>query len=250
MDPTLGLAAKYGINRSEFWVKPGLTLRLLAFNSSRPLFRNNPRLRRAINLALDRKALQATAGGRARATGHRPVPPSQRARIHGSRGSIHSPAPTSRRVRALARGRRLRGGKAVLYTTEFALALQAAQLVKHSSSPRSGSTSNEGPRRSTSRRPRILRSSPAGREAWDIALVLWTPNIPDPHAYLNELLEAGEFLDGTTLTRFRSSPASPRARRAARTLQVRERNGAYGMLDALLAQRVRAARRARTWSTR
>jgi ABC-type transport system substrate-binding protein len=62
-DPTFDLAAKYGINQSEFFVKPGLTLRMLAFNSSRPLFRDNPKLRRAINFALDRKALQGPAGG-------------------------------------------------------------------------------------------------------------------------------------------------------------------------------------------
>ena len=62
-DPTLGLTAKYGINRSEFWAKPGLTLRMLAFNSARPLFRNNPKLRQAINFALDRQALQGTSGG-------------------------------------------------------------------------------------------------------------------------------------------------------------------------------------------
>ena len=36
---------------------------MLAFNSSRPLFRNNPALRRAVNFALDRKALQAIGGG-------------------------------------------------------------------------------------------------------------------------------------------------------------------------------------------
>ena len=41
----------------------GLGLRMLAFNSSRPLFRNNPRLRRAINFALNREELLATSGG-------------------------------------------------------------------------------------------------------------------------------------------------------------------------------------------
>ena len=61
-DPTLDLPAKYGVNRSEFFVKPGLTLRMLAFNSSRPLFRNNPRLRRAINYA----SIERPAGDRRR----------------------------------------------------------------------------------------------------------------------------------------------------------------------------------------
>ena len=34
MDQSLGLVAKYDINRTRFFVKPGLTLRMLAFNSS------------------------------------------------------------------------------------------------------------------------------------------------------------------------------------------------------------------------
>ena len=63
LNPALGLREKYGINRSRFFSQPGLTLRMFAFNSSRPLFRNNPALRRAVNFALDRQALQAIGGG-------------------------------------------------------------------------------------------------------------------------------------------------------------------------------------------
>jgi ABC-type oligopeptide transport system substrate-binding subunit len=72
-------------------------------------------------------------------------------------------------------------------------------------------------------------------ESWDIALVLWTPNIPDPHAYLNQLLET-QFLDGGTLTGFRSAKASRVLSLAARTLQARARRLAYGALDAMLAR--------------
>ena len=35
-------------------VTPGLSVATLVFNSARPLFRNNPALRRAVNLALER----------------------------------------------------------------------------------------------------------------------------------------------------------------------------------------------------
>src|SRR5262249_39751170 len=64
-DQSLGLVQKYGINPSWFFVRPGLTLRILAFNSSRPLFRNNPNLRKAVNFALDRNELVASAGAQA-----------------------------------------------------------------------------------------------------------------------------------------------------------------------------------------
>jgi hypothetical protein len=64
---------------------------------------------------------------------------------------------------------------------------------------------------------------------------VWTPNIPDPHAYLNQLLE-NQFLDGRTLTGFRSSIASRELRRASRTLQAQGRAEAYAELDAFLAR--------------
>ena len=35
-------------------------------------------------------------------------------------------------------------------------------------------------------------------EPWDIALVLWSPPIPDPYAYLNALLDT-DFVGGTNL---------------------------------------------------
>ena len=63
MDQALGIVDRHGVNRSRFFVKSGLTLRMLAFNSSRPLFKNNPPLRRAVNFALDRQALLPLAGG-------------------------------------------------------------------------------------------------------------------------------------------------------------------------------------------
>ena len=67
LDPARGLIAKYGINRSRFFLKPGFTLRMLAFNSARPLFRDNPSLRRAVNFALDRRAIVGIGGTRSRA---------------------------------------------------------------------------------------------------------------------------------------------------------------------------------------
>ncbi len=46
------------MNRSQFWVQSGLGLNAFALNTSRPVFRNNSRLRRAINFAVDRAALR------------------------------------------------------------------------------------------------------------------------------------------------------------------------------------------------
>ena len=118
LNPALGLMAKYGINRSRFFSQRGLALRMFAFNSSRPLFRNNPALRRAVNFALDRQALQAIGGGplAGRLTDQY-IPPL----VPGFRDGDVYPLERAdqERARELARGN-LRGGKAVFYTGDFA----------------------------------------------------------------------------------------------------------------------------------
>ena len=45
------------MNKSQFFLRPGFTLRALLLNSSRPLFKDNPSLRRAVNLAVNRREL-------------------------------------------------------------------------------------------------------------------------------------------------------------------------------------------------
>jgi ABC-type transport system substrate-binding protein len=55
------LFKKYGVNRSRFWVLQGGAILYLALNMSRPPF-NDPDLRKAVNYAIDRRALVEQAG--------------------------------------------------------------------------------------------------------------------------------------------------------------------------------------------
>src|SRR5689334_23725609 len=55
-------AQKYGINKGQFWVQPLLNTSYLAFNTSRGVFKNNVALRKAVNQAIDRRALLAQSG--------------------------------------------------------------------------------------------------------------------------------------------------------------------------------------------
>jgi ABC-type transport system substrate-binding protein len=57
-------AQKYGINKGQFWVKPILSISYLAFNHDRPLFKgaNGIALAKAINYAIDRKAMLVQSG--------------------------------------------------------------------------------------------------------------------------------------------------------------------------------------------
>jgi len=234
LDPTLDLIRKYGINQSRLRVRPGLGIRMLAFNSSRPLFRNNPRLRRAINFALNRQELLATSGGPvvARVTDqHLPhgMPGFRDARIYPATGDLA-------RARELARGH-VREGKAVLYTTGTnPLPVLAAQIAaKQLAQIGLDVTIKQIPEHVTS--VNYLETLTARGAAWDIALVLWTPNIPDAHAYLNLLLES-QLVGGESLSRIHSRLASAELDRVVRLPQGRARNRAYAEVDATLARDV------------
>ena len=54
----------YGVNRpgGQFFIERGTILRMFVLNTNRPLFKNNPKLRQALNFAVDRRALRASSG--------------------------------------------------------------------------------------------------------------------------------------------------------------------------------------------
>jgi ABC-type transport system substrate-binding protein len=218
----LDFEARYGRNKSLFWVRPGLTLRMLAFNASRPLFRNNPRLRRAVNFALDRRALVASSYGPvlSRATDQLlpyAVPGFRDANLYPLEGNLE-------RARELARGR-LRGAKAVLYVEEgFPPAIETAQLVQEQLA-RIGLEVEIKPQAGGAEYQAQL-TNPG--EAWDMAFVFWNPNVPDAHTYLSLLVETWLQGGDSTLT------AAALARAARRPLG-RARNVAYAEVEAMIA---------------
>jgi len=228
----LGLEQKYGINRSQFFIKPGLTLRMFALNSSRPLFRDNPRLRRAVNFALDRQALQTTVGGpRAGRLTDQYLPPL----VRGFRDAHIYPLERAdtQRARELARGS-LRGGKAVLYTSNIPLSVASAQLTKQQLAEIGLEVEIKlVPFHTAS--AAYLRLLAARDEPWDMALVLWTPNLPDPDAYINLLLDT-HHIGATNVAGFASAAYDRKMQQANRLLNARARSRAYGALDVQLAR--------------
>jgi peptide/nickel transport system substrate-binding protein len=232
LDPSLGLVAKYGVNRSRFFLTPGLTLRMLALNSSRPLFRDNPRLRKAVNYAVDRQALLVAGGGAL--TGAltdqylpRTVPGFRDARVYPLADADLD------RARALAGGN-VRGGKAVLYTSDFPLPLAVARLAKQQLAEIGLDVDVKAlPYHLAS--AEYLRRLAARDEPWDLALVLWTPNVPDAYGYINALLDT-QFVGSTNVSGFASGNYDRAMRRAAREADAGRRNRTYGELDIRLAR--------------
>jgi peptide/nickel transport system substrate-binding protein len=219
---------KHGLNRERFFTQPGFTVRLLVFNASRPLFRDNPELRRAVNLAIDRSAL---SGGPVAVRTDQYLPQA----MPGFRDEDVYPLQGSDlgRARELARGN-TRGGKAVMYTTDFPPPIAAAMTVR-------AQLAEIGLDVEVRAIPEHIASAAyAGQlarqgEPWDIALVLWAPPIPDPWAFLNALLDT-DFIGGSNLGGFSSFAVDASLREAARMPQALTRQRAYGQLDLRLAR--------------
>jgi peptide/nickel transport system substrate-binding protein len=225
-DPARRLAAKYGVNESQFFLQPGFTFRGYAFNVSRPLFRNNPKLRRAVNFAIDRTAFRRAAGGplSSRLTDQY-LPPGiagfKDARIYPLSG------PDLRRARALARGN-TRSGKVVLYTIDLPFHLSFAQSIRQNLAQIGLDVQIKG----------IPLPAYFGRlmarGPYDLGFATWTPDYADPYAVLNLQLD-GRFIGATNWARFDSAQYNSLLRRAA-LLQGAPRYRTYGELDVQLAR--------------
>jgi peptide/nickel transport system substrate-binding protein len=231
-DSNLGLVAKYGTTGPRFFDRPGFTLRILAFNSARPLFRDNPGLRKAVNLALDRRAIiNGSSGPLASVATDQYLPQS----MPGYRNAAIYPLDRAdlTRARALAQGN-LRGRKAVLYTNSGAITMAFGQLIKRQLAEIGLDVDVVGVPLHTASNEYFSKLA-AADEPWDIALGLWQPSYIDPYAYLNQLFDA-QYIGGTNFTRFGSTTLDRAMRQTARMLQGGERNRAFGALDVRIAR--------------
>jgi ABC-type transport system substrate-binding protein len=122
------LAKKYGVNKGQFWAQPSGFLRMFVLNTSRPLFRKNPKLRRAVNYAVDRKALLRERGGSpgGRLTDQYLTPIKlgfQDEHIYPLTG------PDVNKAKQLAKGH-TRSGKATLYVSTVPAPVAQAEIIR------------------------------------------------------------------------------------------------------------------------
>jgi ABC-type transport system substrate-binding protein len=126
-DNYVGLPQKYGVNKRRMWIKPGLWIGAIHLNTQSPLFKDNVRLRQAVNYAIDRRALRALAGVFSTRTTDQYLPVAAPG-FHDV--AIYPSRPDLKRARALAQGH-LRSGKAVMYSLCLGAADERAQVVQY-----------------------------------------------------------------------------------------------------------------------
>jgi ABC-type transport system substrate-binding protein len=225
-DPSRKLAATYGVNRARFFIAPGTTTFGFVLNTSRPLFRNNPRLRQAVNFAVYRSAVRRASGTELQSELTDQYLP---AGFPGYRDARIYPLgkPNLARARELARGN-TRGGKAVLFTVASPPRLAAAQSVKRDLAKIGLEVKIVG----------IPLPAYFGRlgatGAYDIGFRPWVPDYADPFAILNVNFD-GRFVGSVNWGRFDDEEFN-RALRQAASLEGAARYKAYASLDERLAR--------------
>jgi ABC-type transport system substrate-binding protein len=225
-----GLAAKYGVNKGRFFVKPSLGVWFLAFNHDRPLFRTggvhgNVNLKKAINYALDRHALVIQSGAFSGRRTDQILPPG----MAGFRECNCYPTvkpPNFALAKKLAAGH-TGDGKAVLYTFTSAYGPLWAQIVQFDLK-QIGIDVEVKP---LARAVQITRTGTKG-EPFDMTLDGWNADYPDPYDFVNVLL------DGSTIQAANNNdksyfddPVFNKRMDQAAQLTGDKRYAAYGRLD-------------------
>jgi peptide/nickel transport system substrate-binding protein len=213
-----GLVSRYGVNRNRLFVKPTLRFFYLVFNHDRPLFSRNADLRRAINYALDRPEMVRQFGPLVGRRTDQILPPG----LPGYRNWDIYPlkGPDRKKARALARGN-LRDAKAVLYIRRPVaepFAQRVAEVTRFNLAQISLDVDIEEV-------PNLFQRLRTPGEPWDIALVGWFADYPDPFNFINEL-----FSGDNNTGHFKDVGFDRRMRQAAR-LAGAARLTAYALLE-------------------
>ena len=200
---------------------PQLGFRFLQFNTARGPFAD-VRLRRAVNYAIDRRALAAAAGDLPSAAYLPPGLPG------ASRASVYPLRPNPARARALAHGFR---GKVVLYSCRRPDCTTAARIVRANLAPLGIAV-------------RIVQfddqwsAAQQPGAAYDIVLAGWFYDWPDPSEVLNVFLDSKGFRPDWAPRPLSIPEPYRRALRRAALLRGPARVAAYARLQLKLERNV------------
>ena len=210
---------------------------MYVLNSSRPLFRDNPKLRQAVNFAVDRGTLRSRPH-----TAARPTSTSRRRSRASRSGTSTRSGATWRARKALAAGN-LRGGKAVLYVPDCRGAARRGPGASRAAGADRARASRSG-RSASTPRPRPTSAGSATRTSRGT----WRSSSGRPTSSIPPATSTGCSTPSTPAARTWPGSTSPSyldlMRRAAR-LQGAARERAYADLDLQARARRGAARAAR-----
>jgi len=220
------LSEKYGINKSQFYVKPQVGNWYIAMNTARPLF-SNVKLRQAVSHAIDRRFMVAQhgflAGQRTDQFLPNSMPGFKQAQIYSIKG------PNYTKAKALAQGN-TGDGKAVMYTFNVAQGPPIAQSVQFNLKQIGVDVEIKLLDRVVQHDKMSVRGEP-----FDIGLEGWLMDFPDPSNFINVLLDGRRIQadHNVNVSYFNNAKMNKEMDRAY-GLAGQARLDAYGNLDATL----------------
>jgi ABC-type transport system substrate-binding protein len=125
-----GVAGRFGVNKTRFWVEPLNCLGYLAVNTLRPQFAHNVALRRALSWAVDRRAALALVPPYSGSPWTHLLPPGDPASITARSRQPYAGAPNLSKARRLAAGHVRPGVVTVGYRSSIPSGQAQAQLVR------------------------------------------------------------------------------------------------------------------------
>jgi ABC-type oligopeptide transport system substrate-binding subunit len=231
------VAKKYGINKGQFWVKPILGVAYLALNNDRPIFKGNLALKRAVNFAIDRKAMLTQNGYLAGKRTDQILPPG----MAGFRDVDLYPlkGPNFKFAKKLANGK-TRDGKIVYYTSNSAVSTAVAQILQFDLKQ----IGLEVEVKQFARAVQVQKSGTSG-EPFDISSESWVADYADPFDFIDVLLNGKNIhaSNNSNVSYFNDASFNAKMESASR-LSGSARYAAYGDLD------VEMMRSAAPWAPR
>jgi oligopeptide transport system substrate-binding protein len=183
------VVAKYGLNKKDgrVQVRPQLDVRYVAMNHARPLFKDNPQLAKAVNWAVDRQAFSAQGGYLYGKRTGQILPPGMLGYKPQGIYPLKVTANTIKQAKKLAEGN-LRGGQAVLWSSNSGTAPLQAQLIQYN-------LKQIGLDAEIRLLPRAQQFTNAGNPqtaTFDLTVERWGADYADPYDFVNILLDGAQ----------------------------------------------------------
>jgi peptide/nickel transport system substrate-binding protein len=221
------LSREFGINKGRYFIRKEMVFWYLALNNDSALFKNNPKLRQAVNWAIDRPQIVRQHGFLAGGRTDQILPPGMPGYKNGTIYSLQGVNNASlTKARGLANGN-TRGGKAVFYAYNTAPGPAIAQVVQFN-------LKQIGVDVEIKQFTRTVQHEKVGTrgEPFDISHSGWGADYPDPYNFINVLLDGRKIQATNNVNEsYFNTPAYNAKMEAASRLSGAARLTAYGNLD-------------------
>jgi ABC-type transport system substrate-binding protein len=221
-------AQKYGINKSQFFVKPQLGVSYIAMNHDRAGFKGakGAALAKAINYAIDRKAMLAQGGYLAGKRTDQILPPGMAGFRDASLYPLKGPDLTTAKKWAAKAG--VKPGQTLeYYTSNTGSAPLVAQILQFNLKQIGINVNSH----LFARAVQIEKEGTRG-EPFDLTSEAWIADYADPYDFINVLL-SGDNLHNSNNNNvaYFNDPTYNKEMRAASLLSGQKRYATYGNLD-------------------